>query len=68
VRTIRIARAGQRILLRLRSRVATSWICDLPELVSFPNDLTGQALRFLTHVGDIRLALNRSRVARFFNC
>jgi hypothetical protein len=59
---------GQRILLRLRSPVAAPRICDLPQLVSLPNDLTGEALSFLTHVVGIRFALNRARVGRFFNC
>jgi hypothetical protein len=41
-------------------------ISDLPQLVSGMNDLTGEALRFLTHVVDIRFALDRTRVSRFF--
>jgi hypothetical protein len=59
---------GQRILLRLRSPVAAPRISDPPHLVSLSNDLTGEALRFLTHVVDIGFARNRARVGRFFNC
>jgi hypothetical protein len=41
-------------------------ISDLPQLVRSLDDLTGEALRFLTHVVDIRFALDRARVSRFF--
>jgi hypothetical protein len=66
-RPMRTGHVAAKVTRTGRRPVATSRIPDLPQLVSRPNDLTGEALRFLTHVVDIRFALKRSWAGCFLS-